>query len=323
MRTVLCALVLALLPLQAFAWGTKGHTIINRLAAQSLPASLPAFVRTAAASNEIAYLGPEEDRIKGAGRSWDDDNDPGHYVDLQDNGTIDNVVRLTSLPVGLKAYARALARAHADPYREGYLPYSIVDGWERVRKDFAIWRVDDYLAQHAKSAQARAQFAVARALRQVLTLRDIGDWGHFVADGSQPLHVTIHYNEGGAHARFESTFVDAHVSIGDVRRRLAPHVSMRPATLVSQARIDAIVGRYLAGTARAVPQLYAIDRAGGFVHATPQSIGFAAAQLARGASMLRDLTALAWQDSLNESVGYPAIHVRDVLAGRVLPTQPI
>jgi hypothetical protein len=25
-------------------------------------------------------------------------------------------------------------------YKAGYLPYSIVDGWQQIRKDFAYWR---------------------------------------------------------------------------------------------------------------------------------------------------------------------------------------
>jgi hypothetical protein len=25
-------------------------------------------------------------------------------------------------------------------YKAGYIPYSIVDGWQKIRKDFAYWR---------------------------------------------------------------------------------------------------------------------------------------------------------------------------------------
>jgi hypothetical protein len=75
------ALGVAFIPNAVFAWGFVGHTMINRLAAQNLPDSLPAFVRSPDAIAEIATLGPEEDRIKGAGQSWDDDKDPGHYLD--------------------------------------------------------------------------------------------------------------------------------------------------------------------------------------------------------------------------------------------------
>ncbi len=46
----------------ACAWEHDGHTMINRLAAASLPADVPAFLRTPAAIAEIEYLGPEPDR---------------------------------------------------------------------------------------------------------------------------------------------------------------------------------------------------------------------------------------------------------------------
>src|SRR5579863_6150878 len=46
----------------AGAWEHEGHTMINRLAASTLPADVPAFLRTPAAIDEIEYLGPEPDR---------------------------------------------------------------------------------------------------------------------------------------------------------------------------------------------------------------------------------------------------------------------
>src|ERR1700712_3373533 len=63
--------------------------------------------------------------------------------------------------------------------------------------------------------------------------------GHYVADGSMPLHTTIQYNgwtgpnpngyttEHHIHAQFESDFVAANVKAGDV----APLVRMAPAVL--------------------------------------------------------------------------------------------
>jgi hypothetical protein len=69
----------------ARAWGAGGHRIINGDAIRALPASVPAFVRSPEAGAEIALLGPEPDRLKGSGTMWDDDYDPGHYLDLDDD----------------------------------------------------------------------------------------------------------------------------------------------------------------------------------------------------------------------------------------------
>jgi hypothetical protein len=327
------ALVLALTffsPESALGWGLKGHEIISRLGAQSLPAEMPAFVRTKAAIGEIAALGPEEDRLKGSGESWDDDNDPGHYLDLGDDGAVDGV-SLSALPVSMKAYAQALDNAHTSPWSAGYLPYSIIDGFEQLRTDFAIWRVDDYGASHAANAALRARFAADRALRETLTLRDLGVWSHFVGDGSQPLHVTVHFNGWGRypnpqnytdapiHSLFESDFVDRYVSIADVRRSMTVPHAVAVSSLLSQAQIASIVGAYLTKTNEAVIPLYRIagPTGAGFKKYSAKAVNFTAAQLARGATELRDLSDLAWRDSLYDSVGYPYHSVRNILDGNV------
>ncbi len=332
--TLTIALATASLPQAAFAWGATGHTMIDRLAAERLPESLPAFVRSADATDEIAELGPEEDRIKDAGTSWDEDNDPAHYLDVGDDGTVAGVVHLDALPKDMEAYARALEEAGTDPYRTGYLPYAIMDGFERVRKDFAIWRVDDYLASHATTPAARAAFARDRALRETLTLRDIGDWGHFVGDGSQPLHVTIHYNGWGEypnphnyttkhiHSYFESDFVDRYSKIDDVRALIPMYKLMVPEHLLSQDDIASMVGQYLAETAKQVEPLYQLYAANEFQNGSAAAIKFTDEQLARGAGMLRNMIFFAWEDSLNASVGYPEVPVRDVLSGKVAPIAP-
>src|SRR5271156_4394702 len=58
---------------QAGAWGATGHYLINRVAAEQLPASLPDFLHTPEAIEEIAPLGPEADRQKNSGETFDED----------------------------------------------------------------------------------------------------------------------------------------------------------------------------------------------------------------------------------------------------------
>jgi len=77
---VFCCAALAAAPLPASAWGAQGHRIINGVAIRALPDSLPAFLRSPVAHDEIALLGPEADRVKGAGDLLDDDDNPGHYL---------------------------------------------------------------------------------------------------------------------------------------------------------------------------------------------------------------------------------------------------
>jgi hypothetical protein len=282
----------------AAAWGTRGHLIVSGAAARELAGRVPAFMTTAQASSEIRYLGPEEDRLKGSGLSWDADDDPGHYLDLRDDGTIAGVVALDALPDSREAYDTALHAANTDQYRQGFLPYEILDGWEQLRDDFAHWRAD-------------SGNAAARAIDQQLVLRDAGVWSHFVGDGSQPLHVTVHFNGWGrypnphgftqsreTHAYFETSFVNRFASQQQVSAlsAAAPFLPM-PAALLPQSAVMHEVERYLLSTAKTVPQLYAIQKAGGFQNGSPQAVRFVDDRLAAGVAEVRNLVVWAWQDS--------------------------
>ena len=319
-------------PAPALAWGAVGHRLINNVAARTLPDSVPAFVRTPAAIAEITTLGPEPDKLKGAGKTWDADLDPGHYLDLDDDGTIAGVLPLMQLPATREAYDTAIRKGRVvngeapDEYSIGYVPYSIVEGYQQLAKDFAIWRVDAYGEKHAATEADRAYFATDRQLRETLTLRDIGYWGHFVADSSQPLHVTVHYNGWGdypnpqnytqskqIHAKFETAFVEKHATAGGVLPRVGPYV---PSTAPIMTRVET----YLAATNGNVATVYKLEGAGAFDAATPDAVNFTLDRLAAGAKMLRDLIADAYVAAADEKVGYPGISVRDVENGAVIPT---
>jgi len=317
------------LPAPAFAWGAKGHTIISRLAARDLAGVLPAFVTSSDGAYEIAYLGPEMDRIKGAGQSWDGDYDPGHYVDFRDDGTIAGVVSAASMPADREAYDTALRGVQTDQYRQGYLPYEILDGWEELREDFAYWRVDDYAAAHDATPVQRSEAARDRAIMQRVVLQDLGVWSHFVGDGSQPLHVSVHFNGWGnfpnpenftqsheTHSAFESEFVNRYVSESQVAQLVKNSTMPAPTALSPQSDVMAAIVKYLEDSRAAVPQLYRIEKRGGFAGGSPDAVAFAAGRLAAGVMALRDLTVWAWQDSAFASVGYPEVRVPDVLSGR-------
>jgi hypothetical protein len=309
----------------ALAWGYSGHVLINAGAAAALPDEIPGFLRTPEVTAIIGELGPELDRSKDAGKSHDADRDPGHYLDLGDDGAIAGGPALSALPPTRESYDTALRAVGTDQYRMGFLPYAMVDGWQQVREDFAYWRYDDIGARKAASADDRAWFGADRARREALTIRDVGVWGHYVGDGSQPLHVTIHYNGWGdypnpraystdktLHARFEGSFVRRHVDATGVRAKIAPLRAM-------DGSIEREVARYLAATNSEVTQLYQIEGAGGFTAASPEAVTFATTCVANGASEMRDLVVAAWRASATATVGYPSVRVEDVLSGAVVP----
>jgi hypothetical protein len=324
---LLCA---ALLPSPVLAWGAKGHTIVNHLAALGFTGRMPGFLTNPKAVYAIGYLGPELDRDKGAGPSWDADYDTGHFLDLNDDGTVAGVVQLSALPKNREAYDTALRAANTDQYKAGFLPYTLLDGWEQLRQDLAYWRVDDYRATHGATPADRLAGARDRDIDQNLVLRDVGVWGHYVGDACQPLHVTVHFNGWGnypnpngytestrTHSMFESEFVNRYVTEAAVAKLIpAKSAYPVPASPITQEEMLERLGAYLLATGQTVPHLYDIEKAGGFASGSPEAVQFTTARLAAGATELRDLAVLAWQDSLNASVGYPAIPVRDVLSGK-------
>ncbi|MGI8840105.1 MAG: hypothetical protein ACR2F8_04895 [Caulobacteraceae bacterium] len=171
---------------QALAWGATGHRIIGRLAIETLPPDLPAFLRGPAAAQAVGELAREPDRWKGAGRMHDADRDPGHFLDLGDDGKVMGGPALAALPATREGYDTALRAVGADSWKAGWLPYSIIDGWQQLAKDFAYWRVDTAAARKVADAGHRAWFAADAAERQALILRDLGVLGHYVGDASQP-----------------------------------------------------------------------------------------------------------------------------------------
>jgi hypothetical protein len=324
LKSLAVASLLAVVPAQALAWGATGHRIIGRLAIQALPAETPAFLRTPAAAVEIGELAREPDRWKGAGKTHDTDRDAAHFLDLGDDGKILGGPALAALPITRADYDAALRAAAADSWKAGYLPYSIVDGWQQLTRDFAYLRIDLAAARTTHVAAHRDWFVADAARHRALILRDLGTLAHYVGDGSQPLHVTMHYNGWGdfpnpegltqdkVHAPFEGAFVRANLTEAAVRARMAPLATCaRPA--------DACVADYLAATNAQVVPFYRLQKAGGFRDADPRGKAFAAERLAAGAAELRDIVVMAWRASATAQAGWPEVKVADVEAGRVDP----
>lgn len=319
-RNATCALVLLAMPTPVLAWGADGHRMIGELALQSLPATLPAFLRTAAAAREVGYLAPEADRIRGAGPVQDRERDPAHFVDVYDNGSVMGGPPLKSLPPTREEFDTALRAAGQSQYKAGYLPYEMIGGYELVRKTMALWRLAVAGARFAPTAAERARYGADRPRREARVLAAIGLWSHFVGDGSQPLHATIHYNGWGdfpnpqgftterIHTPFESAYVSTNLAPSMVRAAMP---ALKDCACTINERVSAYLG---AGFEQVVP-LYTLEKRGAFRAATGEGMHFATGQLARGVAELRDLVVMAWKDSDNAMVGYPAVKITALESG--------
>jgi len=321
MRTIIAITALALVTATtpALGWGSVGHRIVTSSAIRALPPEVPAFVRSAAP--QIEELSREPDRWRKSGEPHDDERDAAHFIKIADDGMIGGVP-ITALPPTRAAYDTALRSAGLTQYTAGYLPYAIVDGWQQLRTDFAYWRIDRAGERLAKTDEARAWFMADRRLREMLILRDIGVWSHYVGDASQPMHVSVHYaswgdgpnpdgfsTDNGLHWKFEGTFVTAAIAARDVMPLLAPY---RDCACAIEARTAA----YLAATRQQVVPLYRLEKARAFDAPNTAGKAFAAARLAAAASELRDMILDAWRASADTPVGFAQISPHDVESGR-------
>lgn len=149
----------------AFGWGGRLHMDINHAAALDVPDDMAAWRDY---DNLMALNGVDPDLWKGN----DSAEGPRHYIDLERFGH----GGATNLPRQLRDALAGPGRKVAD----GIAPWVIMDVYNRL-----------------VAAMASNQWVEAA--------RDAAALGHYVADIHQPLHTTEHYNEKGAHLRWEET----------------------------------------------------------------------------------------------------------------------
>lgn len=264
--------------------------MINRLAAANLPADVPAFMRNGEALDTIEYLGPEPDRWRNkAELELSDAQVPDHFIDLEWANLAGQ------LPRERYDYLRSLQAAqlkHPEltltPEKVGLQPYTTVEAWERLKVGLREYR--KLLAANADTRPA-----------ETAVLFYDGILGHYVADGSQPMHTTYQYNgwtgpnphgyttEHKIHALFESTFVTANIKPADVD----PLVKDTQPKVLTDVFDDYVA--YLRHSNALVEKTYQLEKTGAFEEAgTPEGKSFAEERLSAGAAELRDMIYTAW-----------------------------
>ena len=324
------------------AWDYAGHRTVNQLALAGLPADFPAFVKTPAAAERIAFLAGEPDRWRNSPEvALRHANAPDHFLDLE-------YLDAAGLPVATLSefryvYTAQFAAAHdahpekfpaIDPAKNkdrtreliGYLPWAIIENYAKLKSAFSYLRAYQ---------EAGTPDEIANAEANVIYL--MGILGHYVGDGAQPLHTTQHYNGwigDNPHNYTRSTSFHAWIDGGFLALGGLSTADLTPAarparTLSDLSAATAPTGRnplfdeilaYLVAQHGRVEPLYQLDLAGSLkpdaTDGGAAGRAFLGEQLLRGGEMLSSLWLTAWKQA------GPDIYLRAQLLKRRAPVSP-
>jgi hypothetical protein len=325
-KSIILVAVLSVLVLsgaqRAVAWDYEGHRAINQLALAALPKDFPAFVRTSAALERIAFLGGEADRWRNMPNELPlaHCNGPDHYLDLE--SLQDYGLTPQALPIFRYDFTAKLALARAahpekfpaiDPKRNkdhtrelvGFLPWAIVEYCGKLKSGFSYLKAfQDYGGTPEEITNAQANIIYL-----------MGVMGHFAGDVAQPLHVTKHHNGWvGDNPHGYTTWPRIHQWIdGDYFRKTG---GINAESLVGKIRPAKIIGdptkpedlfnqvmAKLLETHRQLEPLYQLDKDRRFSAEGEKGLegrAFLDRQLVRGGQMLGDLWFSAWQQATED-----------------------
>ncbi len=300
MRQLLAAVtagLVALLPQPAFAWGERGHAVIDTAAIHAIPADGPVFLQkhvdyiAASASQPDGWRGNAEGFSKIV-------EDPNHGW-FREQFTFLKTIPRSRYEFVLALYDQHLRIRASDPETAartnvrwtGTLPYAAMEAYDRI---VVCMRQVRRLAGEGRDpafAERNCAFDVTRL-------------GHYIGDAANPLHISVHSDgwrgenpdgfttDRSVHGRFESRFVDLiALTPADVRARIGA-----PARRTGDM-FDHVL-RYVDASGDKVRQVYTLEKRSGFADANDRDVReLVHERIAAGASMLRDMLVRAWVES--------------------------
>jgi hypothetical protein len=279
------------------AWGARGHGVVSRAAIQSLPLSVPLFL-----ARQIDWIGqrsvladtwrrPTEPFLKEL-------EDPNHVWHMERFAFLSTIPRSRDEFV-LAIYDRYLALKASDPgsaaymnvHYTGTLPFAAVEGYERLKVAFRMFREQRAAKQDTAFIEQDAAFYT-------------GWMSHYVADAAQPMHTSVQYDgwtgdnprgytrQAGLHWKFENDFVDL-IDLGD--REILGRI---PPNAVRVADPFAAVLDHLSRSHARVERIYALDRQKAFdTRDNRDARELVYSAIADAATLVRDLIYTAWVTS--------------------------
>jgi hypothetical protein len=291
----LAALLLATVALSppAAGWFTVGHARVARSAVYALPREVPRFFREGAWAIGEAAVDPDllKDRTLPALQAAEE---PLHYLDWELLGN-------AALPADRWAFVALAQERRVDPKGVGLLPYSVIEGVQRLTLTFAEHRrypENPYIQQKA--------------------LVYAGWLAHYAGDLEQPLHTSVHH-DGRALPDGSSPRTGIHQLVDGLFERapIDPRALLRDLRVRSHPDAWAAVQAELASSHALVERVYELEPdlraawppapAPGTPAAaapppaprppSPAVVAFAAERYRATASFLASLYLTAWEQS--------------------------
>ncbi len=306
------------------AWNYEGHRMVNELALASLPDDFPAFVHTPASAERIAFLSGEPDR-------WRNNpdlpikhyNSVDHYLDIEHlplagidpKGVSDlRYVFVPEYAAGRAAHADKFtkidSKKNTDHTREwaGFLPWAVTEYYGKLKSAFSYLKAYELAGteEEIRNAQANAVYVM-------------GVMGHYVGDGAQPLHTTVHHNGWtgenpnsytkwpGIHSWVDGGFIGkAGITTESLRSRVTPAQPI-DVTMSADGRNPVFIAtmNYLLEQNALVEPFYALEKADVFkadnVGKTTEGRDFIEGQLLKGGQMLGAIWLTAWRNTTEDT----------------------
>jgi hypothetical protein len=299
MRLFAIATALAMLPTAAHAWGGTAHSVIDRAAIEAIPDDGPIFLRkhvdyiAASASLPDSWRGDSENFSK-------IEEDPNHGW-FREQFTFLKPIPRSRYEFVIALYKRYEAIKDSDPATAartnvrwtGTLPYAAIEAYDRLVVCMRYVRKAQVEGGDASVPEQHCAFDAIRL-------------GHYIGDGAQPMHDSIHSDgwrgdnpkgfttDRSVHGRFESQFVDGmKLTVADIAPRIG----------VPGHRNDDMFEAVLAFLDEAgdkVETVYTLEKRNGFADFADKDVrAMVYERTAAGASMLRDMLCRAWAESAN------------------------
>ncbi|MFO0877552.1 MAG: hypothetical protein U0840_09270 [Gemmataceae bacterium] len=252
------------------AWWVIGHASVAEAATKGLPDDIPVFFR--AAARQLGHLAGEPDRWKNPScKHLRAAESPDHFIDLED-------YEGNPLPPDRWKAIALLQKLKRSPDRVGFLPYAILENYDRLSVAFYDYRADP------KDPAVQAK-AIVYA----------GVLAHLTGDSVMPLHTTRNYDgRRNKEGKFVQKGIHAKIDAFPEKQGLTAEEISRG---LKAKKIDDVwehVLKTIQESHEQIEKCYQLDQAGAFEKPTKESRQFILDRCRAGAQLTMDLWYTAW-----------------------------